>query len=138
MNKKIVLGLFALQTIQYVENADRVVASEARDASWTDARELPGKVKAILPSGSGVDSVTCGSTLCRVETTHPTMEAYRAFLGGLTPMPKPGDTEFKSLWAGPSAFLVLNDPPNDGQEVHAVAYMARAGNQLPSPPSDLE
>jgi hypothetical protein len=125
----------AEQTKRYVEHADRVLAEQARDSTWSEARDLPLKLNAILPRGSSIQSVSCGTTLCRVETIHHGLDAYQAFVGDLASRPKAGDTEFKKFWSGPSAYLQLGDPEEQHGELHAVAYLARENAALPELPA---
>ena len=122
------------ETFQYVKHADQVLAAEPKDKSWNDARDLPRRVEGVLPSGSNLESVSCGTTLCRVETTHATLSAYRTFTRSMSFWPKLGDTEIKTFWPGPTAFLVVSDPGGETDPVRAVAYLARPGDNLPSPP----
>ncbi|HLK36290.1 MAG TPA: hypothetical protein VKU41_06020 [Polyangiaceae bacterium] len=122
------------ETFRYVKHADQVLAAEPKDKTWGDARDLPRRVEGVLPSGSNLESVSCGTTLCRVETTHATLSAYRTFTRSMSFWPKPGDTEIKTFWPGPTAFLVVSDPGGETDAVRAVAYLARPGSNLPSAP----
>lgn len=126
----------AEQTEQFVDHADQVLAVEARDSSWREASELPVKLKTILPAGSLLEAVTCGSTLCRVESKHRNLDAYNAFVAELASRPKPGvPPPSTPFWGGSSAaYLVLGDQENldPASEVHAIAYLARENAILPS------
>src|SRR4029077_7212828 len=62
------------EAFRYLQYADGVLKSEAKDNRWNDARELAPRIRTVLPAGSQVQSVDCGTTLCRVETRHKNME----------------------------------------------------------------
>jgi hypothetical protein len=102
--------------------------SEAVDSSWNwiAADAVTKGVQAVLPAGSTIRSVECRGTLCRIETSHADVEAFRtwahnAFLKRET---RVGTSGF---------FASVVGEPNPGNPVVAVAYLAREGKQLPGP-----
>jgi hypothetical protein len=117
---------------RYAASADRVLAKQPRDVSWAEARALPQRLGAILPSGSQIRAIECGTSLCRVETRHRTRDAYRAFLTGMNPEPKNGqDTLF---WNGAAMYLQIGESDDPQAEVLAVAYLTRGDTPLPPMP----
>ena len=117
---------------RYVANADRLLAAQPRDASWAEARALPQRVAAILPPGSQLRAIECGTSLCRVETRHRTRDAYRAFLTGMSPEPKNGQDVL--FWNGASMYVQIGESDDPQDEVLAVAYLTRSDTSLPAMP----
>lgn len=100
--------------------------SEPEDASWNE-REIEQVIRTVLPSGSALQSVSCRSTLCRVETRHPDAAAQRAYVDALG-MPRPGEPRpFQG------ALFDQGAPSGNGRELRSVTYLVRRGHELPRP-----
>jgi hypothetical protein len=86
-------------------------------------RSLEGAIRAALPAKSKLRSVECRGSLCRVETTHPDADEFRAFV----------QATFQASSKIPSgpAFVSLVGEPVAGQPMTAVAFMAQPGTELP-------
>lgn len=89
------------------------------DPAWNRSRELSSKVARLLTQGASVRAIECRSSLCRVETSHPSSENHAKFtrdfvrIGGAP------------VWTGPVVFDVLPPPASGGGSTIAVAYLAR-------------
>jgi hypothetical protein len=116
----------------------QIEASFAGDAQVTPSQDrTPGiekRVRAVIPAGSAVRSVACRSSLCRIETVHPSVEEYRDFVqrGYLT-------LDFATRVSNGPVFVALLAPPGQGQPVVGVAFLGLDGTTLasltPSAPS---
>jgi len=102
--------------------------SELVDSSWrwkaTDS--LTKGVQAALPAGSTLRRLECRGTLCRIETEHADLAAFRTFAQNafLNTVTRLGNSGFFSSLVGDS---------NADGPLTAVAYLAREGKQLPDP-----
>jgi hypothetical protein len=97
---------------------------EAPDRSWSAqaAQEARAQVDAHLPADSRVLGVDCRTTLCRVETSHRSLENYRNFLTASFL-----SSEFE--WQGPVMATILREESSGG--VVSVAYLTRPGSAPP-------
>jgi len=86
-------------------------------------RGLEVAIRAALPASSKLRSVECRGSLCRVETTHPDADEFRAFVQA-TFQPS------SSIPSGP-AFVSLVGEPVAGQPMTAVAFLSQPGTELP-------
>jgi hypothetical protein len=114
---------------QQRERLDAELSREQPDRSWEDAAALPDRLRGALPDGSAIVSIDCGSSLCRVITSHPDLESYqrfqqRAFMRA--------DPENPTLWRGAAAFMRLDSPADEPTSVRASAYLSR-NEALPGP-----
>lgn len=102
--------------------------SEPVDSSWSwkAMDSLTKGVQAVLPAGSTLRRLDCRGTLCRIETEHADLAAFRTFVQNafLTTATRLGNSGFFSSLVG--------DSKADGP-LTAVAYLAREGKQLPDP-----
>lgn len=87
------------------------------------ARSLETAIRATLPPSSKLRSVECRGSFCRVETTHPDADEFRAFV----------QATFQASSKIPSgpAFVSLVGEPVAGQPLTAVAFLAQPGTELP-------
>jgi hypothetical protein len=89
------------------------------DPAWNPSRQLISKVARLLTQGASVRALECRSSLCRLETSHPSSENYAKFtrdfvrIGG------------SPVWAGPVVFKLLPRPASGDGSTIAVAYLAR-------------
>jgi hypothetical protein len=114
----------------YRDYIDGQFAQESIDPHWHAVAELSPKLADVLPAGSAVREIQCRTSMCRVTTSHPDMDSYRAFLkAGLEFMGA------KNLWSGPATTMVLDQPVNGRGEVVALLYLGR-GESLPMMPDD--
>jgi len=113
------------------EMRDQLEASFAGDAPVAPSQDrTPGlekRVRAVIPAGSSVRSFACRSSLCRIETLHPSVEEFRDFVqrGYLT-------LDFATRVSNGPVFVALLAPPVEGQPVVGVAFLGRDGTTLPS------
>ena len=91
------------------------------------APDLDQRLHAVLPTGSTIRSVECRGSLCRVETTHPSLDGFRDFVQRAYLTPEPARVS-----NGPVLASVLAEPVA-GQPVIAVAYLGKEGSALPMP-----
>jgi hypothetical protein len=98
------------------------------DSTWDarTAKEAVAKIRAALPDGSTFRSFECRAVMCRVETSHADVAAYRKFV----------KTAFMSsatrLWNGPGFSTRLSDEGSPGKPLVTVSYIAREGQALPA------
>jgi hypothetical protein len=104
----------------YVTELDRQFATEAVDPAWKVREELARRVAEILPGSSRLRSLECRSTMCRVETAHADDRSYREFSAQFT-LPADG----VPVWNGPGIFKITHAPEREGDELDAVALLAR-------------
>jgi hypothetical protein len=97
-------------------------------ASQDLVQGLDREVRSVLPTTSSVHRIECRSSLCRIETVHPSLGEFRDFaqLAFFAHDPKVGN--------GP-VFVGLLAEPAPGEPVIAVAYVGRQGSVLPMPAS---
>lgn len=102
---------------------------ETSDPGWHAASELGSKLNEVLPAGSALRSLECRSSMCRIETTHRDLEAYRAFTEHFL---LPGARA--PLWSGAGFFHVTHEPQRPGDELVAVVYLGRESLPTAEPP----
>jgi hypothetical protein len=103
-------------------------ASEAVDATWVAARELAAKLANVLPDGASLRSLDCRESMCRVETAHRSEQSYQEFTIGLA-----APTERPPIWTGAAMFQIVRPAEREGDELIAVAYLAREAFPSPQP-----
>lgn len=118
------------------EIRDQIAASFASDLPVPPSQdrkpELQARLRETIPAGSSVRSIECRSALCRVETVHPSFEAFESYVQAAY-----AATSGQRITNGPILASLLS-PPVDGQPVVAVAFLGRKGAPLPifdAPPS---
>jgi hypothetical protein len=106
-------------------NIENVFAADRDDPSWSGearSRAQEGLTR-TLGEGSSALSVRCRGSMCRIETRHHDMDAYRQFVDQALMQPT------TALWNG-GFFSSVVDTANDGQ-VTVVSFLARDGQALP-------
>jgi hypothetical protein len=88
-------------------------------------------MSAVLPEGSSIVSLDCGSSLCRMVTSHRNLESYQQFQRDAFLR---ADPENPTLWRGGAKFMKL--PSDDPNRLLYTAYLAR--EHLPSLPEQPE
>jgi hypothetical protein len=107
------------ETDSYLRLVEADFDRDRGDPAWNPSRQLIAKVARLLTQGASVRALECRSSLCRLETSHPSAENYAKFtrdfvrLGG------------SPVWAGPVVFKLLSRPASGGGSTIAVAYLAR-------------
>ncbi|RKG73846.1 hypothetical protein D7W79_24490 [Corallococcus exercitus] len=76
----------------------------------------------MLPRGARIVSLECRSSMCRLQMSHPSQDAFRNFL-------REGLMDDADAWEGPFMAALTGTPGRSG-EVEAAAYLARAGVDL--------
>jgi hypothetical protein len=101
--------------------------SERVDTSWdgVELARLEKALPALLPAGSQINRVECRATMCRIESTHPSIDRFADFARAAFMMEN-------RVNEGPF-FASVTAPPVAGQPVTTVAYIARKGHILPMP-----
>jgi hypothetical protein len=101
--------------------------SERVDTSWdgVELARLEKALPALLPTGSQITRVECRSTMCRIESSHASVDQFTEFARSAFLMEK-------RVNEGPF-FASVTAPPVAGQPVTTVAYIARKGHILPMP-----
>jgi hypothetical protein len=107
-----------------VATIDRSFASEVSDPRWsgTATNQVVHAISGSLPKGSLLGEVSCRSSICKIETTHESLEAFQSF----------NDAAFvkgaQSLWNG-AVYSAVNE--QSAQGIRAVSYLAKEGQTLP-------
>ncbi|NTX66453.1 hypothetical protein HUA74_37920 [Myxococcus sp. CA051A] len=97
--------------------------SEEVDPAWSrDATQRAERLGALLPRGARVVSLECRSSMCRLQMSHPTQDAFQRFV-------RDGLIDDATTWAGPFMAVLTGTPGRLG-EIEAVAYLARDGVNL--------
>jgi hypothetical protein len=112
--------------VEFATFLDNRFDDERPDSSWSiqAAREVKSAVSGALPAGSSLGTIECRTNLCRIETTHESIDAFKAYV----------DTAYlsrdKKTWdSGVNALVTARTPSS----VTAVTYMAREGRSMPMP-----
>jgi hypothetical protein len=104
---------------------DSKYATEVVDPAWSGSavHQLDGAVRRVLPDGTTFGSVSCRSTLCRVESFHTSLESFRSYV----------DASYlardRGIWNG--AFIALVTEQS-AVGVKAVSFVAREGQPIPT------
>jgi hypothetical protein len=109
---------------------DSLLTGEKVDPDWAAAAKLESRLRVALPAGSRVEAIDCRTTLCRVTTSHASLDEYHSFISAAF--------EFKGakrVWQEASIFMLLEPPTNSTGHVRAAMYLGR-GEVLPSLPKD--
>ncbi len=111
--------------LEYETQLEQKFQAEAHDPRWS--REANGEATRALttdlPKGSRLGAVDCRSRLCRVETSHETLQAFQTFVQAALLNPD------KKLWNGPFSAQVLTQSASG---VTAVTFIARQGESIPA------
>lgn len=99
------------------------------DTSWTGAeiRSATERLTAALPEGSGLRSFDCRESMCRIETIHPDVSHYHAFVRSAFIEPE------TKIWNAGTSSSLLSGEPAEGGSLVTVSYLARDGHDLPPP-----
>lgn len=110
---------------EMVASLEEAVHVEPIDPHWSrQAEDLArAKLERVLTT-SRLESVHCGASLCRVETSHPSQEALEQFREQVLMAPEP------VLWNGATYSSVQGDALSG--TLVTVSYVAREGRPLPS------
>jgi hypothetical protein len=100
--------------------------SEGYDQQWSSgaAHEADRAIRARAPSGTSVGRVECRTDLCRVETSHSSLESFRAFVDAALLGRE------RQIWNGGVSSMVLTQSESG---VTAVSFIAREGRSVPTP-----
>jgi hypothetical protein len=114
---------------EIAEQMDERFFGEWIDPGWRhEATPRAEKLRATLPEGARVVSLECRSSMCRVEMSHPNLEAFQGFV-------RESLLGSGREWDGPLMATLMSDPGQPG-EVRAVAYLAREGADLTPAPRE--
>ncbi|NOJ92066.1 hypothetical protein HMI51_03770 [Corallococcus coralloides] len=106
-----------------VARMDARFFGEGVDAAWSrDATRRAERLGAVLPRGARIVSLECRSSMCRLQMSHPSQDAFQKFL-------REGLIDDADAWEGPFMAALTGAPGRPG-EVEAVAYLARGGVDL--------
>lgn len=114
---------------EVIEQLDERFFTELLDPGWSQqARRRADQFTGLLPTGARVLSLECRTSICRMETAQPSLEAFQDFVrqrlvGG------------NHDWDGPIMAAVKGDPHKPG-EIVTVTYLAREGADLSPEPRE--
>jgi hypothetical protein len=114
-----------LSVQEVVERLEEAVHAEPSDPQWS--RQAEDLARARLErtlTTSRLESVHCGASLCRLETSHPNQEALERFREQVLMASEP------VLWNG-AAYASVQGDARAGTLV-TVSYLAREGRPLPT------
>jgi hypothetical protein len=102
---------------------------ETIDPTWTEGaeRRLLNELGKLSSSDFHVESARCRSSICKIETTHASTEAYRRYAS------KTWSPLSKHFWDA-ARFVSKLDGLDGGPfgETKGLAFIAREGHDLPS------
>jgi hypothetical protein len=100
-------------------------AQEPIDPAWSRSEEhrVYKHISAVIPGRSRIIRSECRATMCRVETSHATLEDYQTYLRSVFMDPQ------HSLQSGPTMSTLLSDSNSD--VIASVSYIARPDHALP-------
>jgi hypothetical protein len=111
-------------TAAVLAHLDRTFTSENADSRWAGpaANDAVRAISGSLPDGSQLSEVNCRATLCRIATTHHSMEAFRAYNEAAFGKPE------RMPWNG-GVYSAVREQSSGG--IVAVAFLAKDGLGLP-------
>jgi hypothetical protein len=110
---------------EVVARLEEAVHGEPIDPQWSrQAEELARARLERTLTTSRLESVHCGATVCRLETSHPNQEALEQFREQVLMAPQP------VLWNG-AAYSSVQGDARAGTLV-TVSYLTREGRPLPA------
>ena len=100
--------------------------TEQRDPAWADqaTQDATHAFTDDIPAGSRVTKVDCRKSLCRVETEHDDVDAFRAFADASLL------SRERKIWNGGFSTMVRSESESG---VTAVTYIAKEGQPVPGP-----
>jgi len=110
---------------EYVAQIDEKFRAQTIDPSWSQ-KAVSDATRAIsgdLTQGSRLGTVECRASLCRVESSHDSVQAFATFMDTALFSPS------RKLWNGSISTQVVSQAPSD---VRAVTFIAREGHDVPA------
>lgn len=100
--------------------------AQTRDRAWADraTQEATRAFTENIPAGSQVTKVECRQNLCRVDTEHTDLNAFRAFADATLL------SRDRKIWNGGFSTMVRTQTESG---VTAVTYVAKEGQPVPGP-----
>jgi len=111
---------------EFVAQLETKFQAEVRDPAWSEqaiATATRALANDLLPSGSRVESVDCRRNLCRVESSHDNMAAFKSFVESSLL------SRQKKLWNGAFSAEVIAQSESG---VQALTFITREGEPLPA------
>jgi hypothetical protein len=108
----------AEQRAELVAELESDFRAEARDPKWSDhgTTEASRALAHDLPEGTKLGKVECRSTMCRVESSHTSVDAFQAFVRADLL------SHTRQLWNGGFSSYVVSQSPTG---VTALTFIAR-------------
>lgn len=110
------------------DGIERAFYREPRDPQWSRSAErtAEARLRGTLPKGATLHAVECHASLCRIESTHDSLDEYQQFV----------ERAFMKIetqvWNGASYSTPVEDGAAErGFPVAIVSYVAREGHALP-------
>ncbi|WP_163867181.1 hypothetical protein [Myxococcus eversor] len=101
-----------------VARLDARFFSEGVDPAWSrDAARRVERIGTHLPQGARIVALECRSSMCRLEMSHPSQNAFQHFIHA-------GLVDDAYAWDGPFMAAITGTPDQAGN-VEAVAYLAK-------------
>jgi hypothetical protein len=103
-------------------------AGDGADPNWTPSAESDARdrLTALLPQGSRLDSIECRTQLCRIETTHASVEAYNRFVHAVFL------DQGTQVWNSSGFSSRVDDGPYTGGGATMVTFVGHPGQDLPA------
>lgn len=110
---------------ELVAQIDGKFAQEAVDPAWSSGAEyqLRQALESKPSPGTTLTSIRCHRSLCRVESLHPSLEAFQAYVQSSYL------ADDRRLWNG--AFTSLVTEQSEAR-VTAVSFIAKEGSDIPA------
>jgi hypothetical protein len=112
--------------VEHAALLDNRFDDERADPSWSiqAARQVQSALSSTLPSGSTLGRIDCRTNLCRVETTHESIDAFKAYVDAAY------ISREKKTWNSGFSALVT---ARSASGVSAVTFVGREGQSVPLP-----
>ena len=118
------------QQAQLVAQLEDDFRAEGRDPGWSDqgTTEATRALSRDLPGGTKLGKVECRFTMCRVESSHTSVDAFQTFVrSGLL-------SHDRQLWNGGFSAYVVDQSPSG---VSALTFIERGGTRTSAAKSTL-
>jgi hypothetical protein len=115
-----------LEEAEAAAQLDNHFDAERPDPAWSvqAAKNARSALTNTLPKGTTLKNVECRAKLCRIESVHESVDAYREFTNASL------IGRGRQIWNGAISSLVRDQGPSG---VVAVSYLSKEGEAIPPP-----
>jgi chromosome segregation ATPase len=112
------------QSQQFTQFLEGSLANETTDSKWANAaaQEISGGLDEATMRSTQIGDVRCGTTLCRIEASHDTLEAEQRFI-----------MQLGTLGTFQQSEGFAQRVQRDDGTVMTTMFLSRSGHRLPDP-----